>query len=123
MSHGRTSPRADSPMKTPRSRAAKSPRVKLVMQSESDFESCAERLRALADPDRLRIVTALLDGPKNVSQLSEELSMAMVNLSHHLRVLRYAHVVRTEEGRQVRNLLARSGDIGPERAAARQEHA
>ncbi len=110
-------------MKSPRRRAAKSPRVKLVMQSESDFESCAERLRALADPDRLRIVTVLLDGPKNVSQLSEELSMAMVNLSHHLRSAALRSRGTHEEGRQVRNLLARSADIGPRRAAARQEHA
>ena len=51
-----------------RRQARKLPRLKLAMQSEGDYQSCASRLKALADPDRLRIVNCLLRGEKNVSE-------------------------------------------------------
>ena len=71
--------------------------LKLAMQSENDYRSCAERLKALADPDRLRIVNLLLSGPKNVSELASELGAGIVKVSHHLRVLRFADVVQTKK--------------------------
>jgi len=81
----------------PRRAARKAPHLKLAMQSESDFQSCAVRLKALADPDRLRIVNLLLRGAKNVSELATELDIAIVNVSHHLQVLRHAQVVQTQK--------------------------
>jgi DNA-binding transcriptional ArsR family regulator len=80
-----------------RRRARKLPRLKLAMQSEGDYQSCASRLKALADPDRLRIVNCLLRGEKNVSELGQELGMGMVKVSHHLGVLRSANVVRSQK--------------------------
>ena len=71
--------------------------LKIAMQTESDYEWCAARLKALADPDRLRIVSLLLDGAKNVSELATELEASIVNVSHHLQVLRHAQVVQTEK--------------------------
>jgi DNA-binding transcriptional ArsR family regulator len=71
--------------------------LKIAMQSESDYEWCAERLKALADPDRLRIVNLLLRGPKNVSELANEFDMSIANVSHHLQVLRRAHVLQTQK--------------------------
>ncbi len=85
------------PEMTRASRKTQPPRLKLAMQSERDYEACAERLRALADPDRLRIVTCLLRSAQNVSQLAAELGMPIVKASHHLRVLRYAKVVQTQK--------------------------
>ncbi|MHC2068671.1 ArsR/SmtB family transcription factor [Bremerella sp. T1] len=67
------------------------------MKQKRDYELCAGRLKALADPDRLRIVERLFDGPKNVSELSEELGEEIVKISHHLGVLRHAEVVQTEK--------------------------
>jgi DNA-binding transcriptional ArsR family regulator len=58
---------------------------------------CAAALRALADPDRLRIVTCLRGGPSNVSDLAQALQIELVNLSHHLGVLRHAGIVQTEK--------------------------
>ena len=54
---------------------------------------CAPQLRALADPERLRIIGALRDGPKNVGQLAARLGSPVVNVSHHLRLLRQAGLV------------------------------
>ena len=53
-------------------------------------------LRCLAQPDRLRIIQCLRGGPKNVGELANELGIAMVNISHHLRVLRLNAVVLDE---------------------------
>jgi ArsR family transcriptional regulator len=78
------------------SRHDKSPPLKVVMRTDDDYQQCASRLKALADPDRLRIVNCLLGGPKNVSQLSQALGEDLVKVSHHLGVLRHAGVVQTE---------------------------
>jgi ArsR family transcriptional regulator len=72
------------------------------MKDEHEFQDCALRLKALADPDRLRIVTCLFGGERNVSELAEELGEEVVKISHHLGVLRHAGVVEArKQGRFV----------------------
>jgi DNA-binding transcriptional ArsR family regulator len=78
-------------------RSAQPPRLKVVMETEKDYEKCAVRLKALADPDRLRIISCLFRGPRNVSELANELGEDLVKVSHHLGVLRHANVVQTEK--------------------------
>ncbi|HEY5312150.1 MAG TPA: metalloregulator ArsR/SmtB family transcription factor [Pirellulales bacterium] len=76
------------------------------MKALEEFESCAKRLRALADPERLRIVNLLFDGPRNVSDLADLLHDEIVKVSHHLGVLRRADLVQTrKEGRFVQYTL------------------
>ena len=58
---------------------------------------CARKLRSIADPDRLRIIQCLRAGPKCVGEISAILRIPLVNLSHHLRVLRNADVVLDEK--------------------------
>lgn len=53
-------------------------------------------LRALADPDRLRIVNVLRDGPRAVKDIAAAVGAPFVNVSHHLKVLRAAGLVRDE---------------------------
>ncbi len=66
----------------------------------------ASLIKAVADPDRLKIVHALRDGPKNVSQLAKVLRSRIVNVSHHLGVLRKHRIVKfTKEGRFVHYTL------------------
>ena len=60
-------------------------------------DRCARMLRALADPERLRIITCLREGPRNVSELAALLDAEVVNVSHHLGVLRNAGVVIDEK--------------------------
>ncbi|HTU27202.1 MAG TPA: metalloregulator ArsR/SmtB family transcription factor [Pirellulales bacterium] len=84
-------------MGRPRRPPAELPQLKLAMERASDYQWCAARLKALADPDRLRIVNLLLRGPKNVSELSGEMNVPVVNVSHHLKVLRQANVLQTEK--------------------------
>jgi DNA-binding transcriptional ArsR family regulator len=58
--------------------------------------SCAEQLKALSEPIRIRIVHALRQGPLAVSDLSELLEAEMVTVSHHLGILKHAGIVEAE---------------------------
>ena len=72
------------------------------MKKRQDFQTCAESLKALADPQRLRIVSLLLGRERNVSEISEALSEDIVKISHHLGILRHAKIVTaTKQGRFV----------------------
>ncbi|WP_067783020.1 ArsR/SmtB family transcription factor [Actinomyces vulturis] len=50
--------------------------------------------KALANPMRAAIVHRLTEGPADVSQLVELLDESQPLVSHHLKVLREAHLVR-----------------------------
>jgi len=76
------------------------------MKKTEEFQGCAERLRALADPDRLRIVTCLFLGEKNVGEIASDLGDEIVKVSHHLGILRRAGIVRAaKHGRFVHYCL------------------
>lgn len=84
------------------------------MKEEQDFELCAQRLKALADPDRLKIILRLFKGEMNVGDLAAAVEDEVVNVSHHLRVLRHANVVITrKDGRFVVYRLHPSVTVGP----------
>jgi DNA-binding transcriptional ArsR family regulator len=81
-------------------------------------ERCARKLAALAAPERLRIVRCLRDGPRSVSDIAELLAEPLVNISHHLTVLRHAGLVKSErKGRFMIYSLAPSV-FRPEQAEA-----
>jgi len=67
------------------------------MKDPLSSKECAERLKALADADRLRIVQALRGGPKNVSKISADLGQEIANVSHHLQILKRERIVETEK--------------------------
>ena len=52
--------------------------------SEATLEKLAERFKALSEPMRLRLVYALMDGEKTVSQLVRETGALQANVSKHL---------------------------------------
>jgi ArsR family transcriptional regulator len=52
-------------------------------------------LKALADPNRLRIFNMLMEGDSCNGELNERLGLPPNLLSHHLRVLREAGLVRS----------------------------
>ena len=67
------------------------------MKDAAEFDACAKQLKALADPERLRIVQQLMLGERNVSELSNDLGDEIVKVSHHLGVLRNAGIVTAEK--------------------------
>lgn len=71
-------------------------------------EHCAESLKALADPIRLRIIEQLRTGPRNVGDLAAALETTAVTISHHLGILYHAGLVRrAKRGRFVDYSLER----------------
>jgi DNA-binding transcriptional ArsR family regulator len=70
-------------------------------------EYCAHKLHALAAPERLRIVCLLRAGPRHVTAIAGRLGTTLVNVSHHIAVLRQAGIVRAHKsGRFVYYSLA-----------------
>ncbi len=67
------------------------------MENRLQSAECAERLKSLTDPDRLRIIQYLQGGLKTVGAPAEPLGTPLANVSHHLRVLYHARVVRYEK--------------------------
>ena len=64
------------------------------MRDNLQSDECARLLKALADSERLKLIQCLQDGPKNVSELAGLVGQVLVNVSHHLGVLRHAGLVR-----------------------------
>lgn len=60
------------------------------------LELLAERLRVLAEPNRLRIFNLLMDGVQCNCELSEALAMPPNLISHHLSKLRSVGLVDVE---------------------------
>jgi ArsR family transcriptional regulator len=62
---------------------------------EQSLEEVAAILKSLADPNRLRIFDILMQGDSCNCELNEKLGLPPNLLSHHLRVLREAGLVRS----------------------------
>ena len=75
--------------------------------SKLTMEECAPFLRAMGDPTRLRIVSALREGPMSVTQLVEALDIPQYHCSRHLAVLRRLGIVEAErKGRRIFHQLS-----------------
>ena len=67
---------------------------KVDLESEQTPETITAVLKALADPNRLRVFEALMRGTSCNGWLTEELGLPANLLSHHLKVLREAGLVQ-----------------------------
>jgi ArsR family transcriptional regulator, nickel/cobalt-responsive transcriptional repressor len=67
------------------------------MSDKVQVKKCADLLQAIAEPNRIRIIECLWGGSKNVTELANLLDVKIVNVSHHLGVLRSAGLVRQEK--------------------------
>lgn len=66
------------------------------------FEKAAELFAVLSTPIRLRIISALCSGEKNVGQLLETIDVAQPNMSQHLNIMYRAGLVgKRRQGAQV----------------------
>jgi ArsR family transcriptional regulator len=70
--------------------------------NDSALEIVARRFAVLAEPMRLRIIQALFDGEKNVTELVAATEGTQANVSRHLQTLIAANMLdRRKEGPQV----------------------
>ncbi|CAM3668049.1 ArsR/SmtB family transcription factor [Roseateles saccharophilus] len=66
------------------------------------FESAAELFSVLATPIRLKIISAVCNGERNVSELLEQIQTTQPNMSQHLSTLYRAGVLgKRREGTQI----------------------
>ena len=69
---------------------------------EHTAEHVAELFRAFSDTSRVRIMSALVNGEKNVNALAGIVGISESAVSHHMRGLRQMGLVQTRrEGKEV----------------------
>lgn len=61
-----------------------------------ESKSCAEQLKALSEPIRLRIIDILRHGEMTVGDIAEFLETELVTVSHHLKILKHADLVEVK---------------------------
>lgn len=70
--------------------------------SDDQATELAEMFRLMGDHSRLRIILACLDAPAAVGDIAERLGLSASLVSHHLRLLRAARILRAaRRGKQV----------------------
>lgn len=70
--------------------------------SDETLYDLAELFKVFGDSTRIRIISALMDGELCVYHLSERLNMGQSAISHQLRILRAAGLVRPRrEGKEI----------------------
>lgn len=79
----------------PKSPSKAMPAVKQM--PDAALEMIAHRFRALSEPVRLKILSVLMGGEKNVSQLVELTGTGQANVSKHLSVLKEAAMITTKK--------------------------
>lgn len=62
--------------------------------SQNEITILAETFRLLGDPSRLRIMFCCMDGSSSVGDIAESLELSQSLVSHHLRLLRGARLVK-----------------------------
>ena len=73
----------------------------MTVSKDEVFDKAADLFAVMSTPIRLRIISALCQGEKNVGQLIENIGVTQPNISQHL------------------NILFRSGVLGKRRQGAR----
>lgn len=76
----------------------------MTQKGEEDlvFESAAELFGLLSTPVRLKIISAVCNGERNVSELLEHIDTTQPNMSQHLATLYRAGVLgKRREGTQI----------------------
>ncbi|ODT15460.1 MAG: transcriptional regulator [Kaistia sp. SCN 65-12] len=77
-------------------------RTKKTILSDDHAVALADLFRLLGDPTRLRIVVSCLSTPLAVSDIADRLGLSVSLVSHHLRLLKGARLVRADrQGKQV----------------------
>lgn len=59
-------------------------------------KSCADQLKALSEPLRLRIVDILRCSAMTVGEIAHALDTELVTVSHHLKILKQAGLIESE---------------------------
>ena len=67
-----------------------------ALDDQVDLAHLADLFRLMGDPTRLRIILTCLREPVSVGDIAARLDLSQSLVSHHLRLLRAARVLRAE---------------------------
>lgn len=77
-------------------------RAKAKMPDDGTLSDLGDFFKTFGDSTRIRIVSALISGELCVCDIAASLDMSVSAVSHQLRVLRQAKIVRTRrDGKQI----------------------
>lgn len=79
-----------------------------IDSDETRLQLLAGTFRLLGDPTRLRVLLTCLDGPVAVGEIARRTGASQPLVSHHLRLLRGARLVRGQ--RDARQVLYEADD-------------
>lgn len=74
--------------------------VSVGAKMQARAEQAAELLKALSNPQRLRVMCLLIDGERTVGEINTEIELSQSALSQHLAVLRDGGWVQTRRESQ-----------------------
>ena len=70
--------------------------------SEASIAQLADLFQIMSDPSRLSIILSCLHEPISVNEIASQLGLSASLVSHHLRLLRAARVLKAERrGKQI----------------------
>jgi DNA-binding transcriptional ArsR family regulator len=76
--------------------------IQVPLLDEHTAAHVAELFRAFSDTNRVRLLSVLVQGEFNVSNLAEKLGISPSAVSHHLRGLRQMHLIYSRrDGKEV----------------------
>ena len=76
--------------------------MSIYPDNDASVAQLADLFHLLGDPTRLRIVLACVPAPIAVSEIAASLELSSSLVSHHLRLLRAARIVKSgRQGKQV----------------------
>jgi DNA-binding transcriptional ArsR family regulator len=79
---------------------APSPKPSVASQLDPQAEAAADLLKAMSNPQRLRVLCLLLEGERSVGQINEQIRLSQSALSQHLGMLRDRKLVTTRREAQ-----------------------
>ena len=92
-----------------------------IAVSDEQIEKAAEVFRVMSAPMRLRIISCLCSGEKNVGELLNEINTTQPNMSQHLNTLFQAGVLdKRREGVQIYYRIVNDNIVNICRAVCKQ---
>ena len=89
--------------------------------SDQVFHDAAKTFRVMAAPMRLKIISALCQGEKNVGELLQSIDTTQPNMSQHLHTLHRAGILgRRRDGVQIYYRIVNESVVGMCRAMCTQ---
>lgn len=92
-----------------------------IAVSDEQIEKAAEVFRVMSAPMRLRIISCLCSGEKNVGELLQEIDTTQPNMSQHLNTLYQAGVLdKRRDGVQIYYRIVNDNIVNICRAVCKQ---